>query len=178
MSTAHGRRTRLTLGEPSALKSRRDVPGAERTVLVVDDFPAVLAWAARAFTRAGWTVLTATDGQEALDRWRVASDSGRPVRVLVTDLELPEWGGASLTERLRAEDADLPVLALHTGERDAVTWPALQMNRTAFFQKPVRAAVLLDTATALMAARGAVVALEGDELCPVEPVGALVRERL
>lgn len=146
-----------------------EAPTAGRTVLVVDDYPAVLAWAARAFVRAGWTVLTATDGAEALERWRVARANGRPVGVLVTDLELATWHGAHLAERLRAEDADLPVLALHTGERATVAWGVALLDRTAFFQKPVRAAVLVETATALMASRARVAASAGEELCPVEP---------
>lgn len=94
---------------------------AVRTVLVVDDFPAMLAWATRAFTRAGWTVLTATDHREAMARWHVARDSGAPVSVLIADLELHDQGSASLVERLRADDADLPVLVLHTGDGDAIS---------------------------------------------------------
>lgn len=142
---------------------------AVRTVLVVDDFPAMLAWVTRAFTRAGWTVLTATDSREAMARWHVARDSGASVSVLVTDMELPDLGGTSLVERLRAHDADLPVLALHTGDRDAVSWRATQLNQTAFFRKPVRAGVLLDTATARLSAREQSESAAGDESCPLEP---------
>ena len=142
---------------------------AVRTVLVVDDFPAMLAWVTRAFTRAGWTVLTATDSREAMERWHIARGSGAPVGVLITDVELPDLGGTSLVERLRADDADLPVLALHTGKGDAVSWPATQLNQTAFFRKPVRAGVLLETATALLSAREQSVSAAGDESCPIEP---------
>ncbi len=140
-----------------------------RTVLVVDDFPAVLAWATRAFTRAGWTVLTAMDGREAVERWHEARAGGGAVGVLVTDVDFPEWGGASLAARLREEDAQLPVLALFTGDRSAVTWPASQINRTAFFQKPVRAAVLLETAAALLTERERGLLDTEDDPCPVEP---------
>lgn len=141
-----------------------------RTVLVVDDFPAVLAWASRAFTRAGWTVLTATDGREALERWRAARAAGCAVSVLITDVDFPEWGGASLAARLREEDAELPVLALFTGERSAVTWPTSQIDRTAFFQKPMRAAVLLETAAALLTEREHARDAD-DDPCPLEPSG-------
>ena len=139
------------------------------TVLVVDDYPAMLAWATRAFTRAGWTVLTATDHREAMERWHIARDSGAPVGVLITDLELHEQGGTSLIARLRADDARLPVLALHTGDEAMVSWPATQLNQTAFFRKPVRAGVLLDTATSLLSARAPCVSAAGDESCPVKP---------
>ncbi|HYW49939.1 MAG TPA: response regulator [Gemmatimonadaceae bacterium] len=158
-------RERLTL----AGSANGDSPHGARTVLVVDDYPAVLAWASRAFARAGWTVLTATDGRDALDRWHTAREDGTPVRVLVTDLNLPDWGGAGLVARLRAEDADLPVLALHAGEGDVVTWHASLMNRTAFFQKPVRAAILIETAAALVASCDQVASARGDDVCPVEP---------
>lgn len=147
---------------------------AVRTVLVVDDYPAVLAWATRAFTKAGWTVLTATDGCEAVERWREARASGGTVSVLVTDVDFPECGGASLAALLREEDADLPVLALFAGERSAITWPTSQINRTAFFQKPVRAAVLLETAAALLTEREQGLLGTEDDPCPVEPTRVTV----
>ena len=141
-------------------------PAPMRSVLIVDDYPAVLAWAARAFSRAGWTVLTANDGNEALQLWQGASDAGQAPDLLVTDLELPDIDGPSLARSLRERDPRLFVIAL-TGHpnRDA-GWSGTLLDRTAFFQKPIMAADLLSAANALTVrdARGC-----GEE-CPVEPV--------
>ena len=137
-----------------------------RSVLIVDDYPAVLAWAARAFTRAGWTVLTANDGTEALQAWRSASDAGQAPDLLVTDLELPDIDGLSLARSLRERDPQLFVIAL-TGYPDRdVGWSGPLLVGTAFFQKPIMATALLSAANALtqrdVGQRG--------EVCPTEPV--------
>ena len=59
-------------------------PALRRTVLVVDDYPAVLASASRAFERVGWRILTATDGVEALALFDEAAHSRLPVDLLIT----------------------------------------------------------------------------------------------
>ncbi len=90
-------------------------PSAPRTALVVDDYPAVLAWAARAFARLGWRILTATDGPEAQALFDDAANRGQPVDVLVIDLQLPAGGGVTLVRRLRERNPTLPVIALFMG---------------------------------------------------------------
>lgn len=77
-------------------------PPGPLTVLVVDDYPAVLAWASWAFERAGWRILTATDGPEAEALFDDAANRGEPVDLLVTDLQLPAVSGAALVRRMRA----------------------------------------------------------------------------
>lgn len=124
-------------------------PASARVVLVVDDYPAVLAWAARAFERAGWAVRTATDGREALEQFAAAAGAGQPVRLLVTDLELPGLDGETLVRALRAHAPQLPVIAMHAGESAAAAWRGPLPDRAAFFEKPVRAQALVATAAAL-----------------------------
>lgn len=136
-----------------------------RTVLVVDDYPALLAWATRAFQRAGWTVLSASDGHEALALWTDAERRGLPVTLLVTDFGLPGLDGAALARSLRVRNATLPVIAI-TGQADHDgAWSGMLLNYTVFFHKPVRAAELVAAAEALV--RPA--ALPDEEPCPVEP---------
>ena len=121
-----------------------------QVVLVVDDFPAVLAWAARSFLKAGWLVRVATDGDEAMVEWTAARQAGVPVTLLVTDLGLPGLDGAELLQRLRADDPSLPALMLHGGEAAPESWHGRLPDRTAFFEKPLHAAQLLATAEALV----------------------------
>lgn len=121
-----------------------------RTVLLVDDYPAMLAWAGRAFERAGWTVLTALDGPQAIARWTEARLAGTPVGVLVTDLEIPGLDGATLARTLRADDQELAVLVMHVGPRPDGAWHGPVPARTEFFEKPVRIADLIATAAALV----------------------------
>lgn len=122
-----------------------------RTVLIVDDFPAVLAWATRAFERAGWSVLAAASGPEALALCSDQQHAGRPIALLVTDLDLPELDGVHLVKAMRAVDRHLPVVALSANATIAREWSGEMLDHTVFFTKPVRASHLLAAANGLVA---------------------------
>ncbi len=116
----------------------------------MDAYPAVLAWASRAFERAGWHILAATDGPEALALFDDASKRRQPVDLLITDLQLPEVSGAALVRHMRALNPTLPVIALFTGTAHDGDWHGPVLDHTSFFQKPVRAGTLLAAADALV----------------------------
>lgn len=139
---------------------------AARTVLVVDDFPAVLAWASRAFERDGWIVVTAGSGTEALSLCHAHQDAGHPVTLLVTDLDLPEFDGVQLAKAMRAVDRQLSVVALSANVAIAREWSGEMLDRTVFFTKPVRA-------SQLVAAANALVAQSPDPLDSLSPMGAV-----
>lgn len=124
---------------------------AVRTVLIVDDFPAVLAWATRAFERDGWRVLTLATGTEALSLSRDAKDANHPISLLVTDLDLLEFDGVHLAKSMRAIDDTLSVIALSANATIAREWSGVMLDHTVFFTKPVRASHLLSAANALVA---------------------------
>ncbi|MBA3659790.1 MAG: response regulator [Gemmatimonadales bacterium] len=94
--------------EPGAEPPRMgtDVAQAGATVLVVDDEPAVRAIAARSLEHAGFHVLQAPDGTDALE---LVNRHGPPHLVL-TDLMMPGIGGAELARRLRERWPALPIL--------------------------------------------------------------------
>ena len=60
-------------------------------VLVVDDQPQLRSLMQRLLAAQGYAVRVAASGREALDAVR----DGWPVDVLVTDLTMPGWTGAS-----------------------------------------------------------------------------------
>jgi len=57
---------------------------------------------------AGFEVLAANDGQEALD----LAANGADFDLLLTDLKMPRLDGKELIARLRAERPDLPVVVM------------------------------------------------------------------
>jgi CheY-like chemotaxis protein len=63
---------------------------------------------AEGLTDAGFTVLTATDGQAALEM----AAAGASFDLLLTDLRMPRLDGRELIARLRAERPDLPVVVM------------------------------------------------------------------
>ncbi len=83
--------------------------GARRRVLVVDDAMTVRELQRSILERAGYQVVTANDGLDALARL-----AEQPVDLVLTDVEMPRMDGFSLTEaiRRRPQRANVPVLML------------------------------------------------------------------
>jgi len=75
-------------------------------VLIVEDEEAVRELAAEFLKSAGYSVLTARDGGEAL---AVAESSG-PIRVLITDIVMPNMRGPELAKRLKASRKNLKII--------------------------------------------------------------------
>jgi PAS domain S-box-containing protein len=96
----------------SALAGLR-VPGRGR-VLLVEDEPGVRDLVSRVFEHAGYDVLSAGDGLQAIE---VARASSEAVDLLVTDVVMPRMSGFELVERLTREMPRLKVLYL-TGHSD------------------------------------------------------------
>ena len=97
-------------GRPEASVAR-SVPAARRaggTVLIVDDDDGVLELAGEVVARAGFRVLTARGGREALARvHEVGADQ---VDAVVLDLAMPDMSGEETFLRLRELRGDLPVI--------------------------------------------------------------------
>lgn len=77
------------------------------TVLVAEDDPAVRELVCTLLIGSGYSVLLASNGEEAL---AIASSTGEPIQLLVTDVVMPSLGGRALVERLRATRPHIRVL--------------------------------------------------------------------
>ena len=84
-------------------------PELSATILIADDNRLVQELLRDAFVEAGYAVITAATGREALERVGEA----RP-DLVITDGEMPEMDGWTLCERLKADPhtEDVPVLFL------------------------------------------------------------------
>nr|MBA3761338.1 response regulator [Gemmatimonadales bacterium] len=117
-------------GEP--LPPGPDEKHAGAIVLLVEDEPAVRAIAARSLERAGFRVLQASGGGEALE---VVDQQGQP-DLLLTDLMMPGIGGAELARRLKVRWPELPILFMSGYSiEDLVRQGAIGSERT-ILQKP------------------------------------------
>jgi DNA-binding response OmpR family regulator len=94
---------------------------------------------ARALIRAGYTVLTASGGKEAL---HVIANAPALPELIISDLNMPDLDGVSLVSRLRADQPDLKVLLI-TGSPQAARSAAVAELGTRLLQKPFSAEVLL-----------------------------------
>lgn len=77
-------------------------------VLMAEDEWLAAEVLAEGLAEAGFTVLTAPDGQAALEM----AARGEPFDLLLTDLRMPRMDGRELIARLRADRPDLPVVVM------------------------------------------------------------------
>jgi DNA-binding NtrC family response regulator len=106
------------------------VENAMKTILVVEDEPAVRQLVRVALELQGHTVVDAAEPAEAL---RIAAGIGRPIDLLVTDIWLRRGNVRALVSGLVELGLDLPVLYL-SGDGDPP--PNLPGRRTLFLGKP------------------------------------------
>jgi PAS domain S-box-containing protein len=151
-----GHGTTVTVVLPAAAGSAGPAAGRQGrpaelagTVLVVDDEAAIRAVAHRVLARAGYHVVTAADGAEALSllqRQDMAAD------LLLADVVMPGMTGPALAEQARAIRPDLPILFMSGyAEQDAARagWPGPAAQ---VISKPFSRAALLAAVTQLLAA--------------------------
>ena len=79
----------------------------EATILVVDDEPSIRELLSASLRFAGFDVLSAADGKEALDH-----QAGAHLDLAVLDVMLPDMDGFTILRKLRERDNELPVLFL------------------------------------------------------------------
>jgi CheY-like chemotaxis protein len=124
---------------PQRVVERSDTPGGCETVLLVEDQPQVRALAARVLRRAGYVVLEASTGSEAL---LLAEGSADRIDLLLTDVVLPLMNGRQVAERIRALRPAVKVLFTSGYTGDVAPQPGLLDLGSAFLQKPFTASGL------------------------------------
>jgi PAS domain S-box-containing protein len=127
--------------EPSAEPPEPSVPAAARTVLLADDEAGVRALARQVLSAAGYVVLEAGDGDEALRR--AEAHAGR-IDLLVSDVMMPGLSGRELAERLLARDPALRVLYLSGHTEDEVVRQGVSNAEVHFLPKPFSPAALVE----------------------------------
>ena len=81
----------------------------QKTILVVDDDPTILAFVATLLRDGGHNVLIAVDGESALRR---ATQHQREIHLLLTDFEMPRMSGIELATELTLARPEIKVLMM------------------------------------------------------------------
>ena len=128
--------------EIAAMRSRRSVPEAEgngrKHVLIVEDNQLSRDLANAVLSSAGYSVVVAQDGAEAL------MVLGRErVDLMLLDIDLPFIDGHSLLQAVREKGIECPAIVISglPGEEPEVR--ALEIGAVDFIRKPVKNSVLL-----------------------------------
>jgi chemosensory pili system protein ChpA (sensor histidine kinase/response regulator) len=114
-------------------------PRAQIRVLFVDDSLSVRKVAENTLRKLGVSVITASDGRDALDRLR-----DEPVSIVFTDLEMPRMHGYELIQEMRYIPAyrRIPIVVVSSRSGDKHVQKALEAGANEYLTKPFSAEAL------------------------------------
>jgi two-component system cell cycle sensor histidine kinase/response regulator CckA len=126
---------------------RPSLPSRRDTVLIVDDESGVRAMMSRALAEAGFVVIEAADGDEAIDLLR---DRGVPPDAVITDVVMEGMNGKELARRIADEFPRIPVLLTSGSSDEEIAHLGSLEGDPAFLQKPFSAADLVHSVCVLI----------------------------
>jgi DNA-binding response OmpR family regulator len=102
-------------------------------VMIVEDEPNIVESLSFVFSREGWQVAAALDGDTAIERLL-----SEPPDILVLDVMLPPHSGFEVLKRVRSEASlkHLPVIVLTAKGQEKDRHTALRLGADAFVTKP------------------------------------------
>jgi len=106
------------------------------TVLVVEDDPQVRSLLRRVLSKAGYRIILAEHGKNAIDLWDQCQE---PIDLVLTDVVMPHMSGRELIERLRLVQPQLKALFMSGFTDDALGHHGVLDPGTPFLPKPFTA---------------------------------------
>jgi len=111
----------------------KSIPQGTEMVLLVEDEDQVRAILKHILEGQGYQVLAASNGEEALS---ISQDLKRDIRLMITDVVMPQMSGRELAERVLTVRPSLPVLFMSGYTDDAIVRHGLLDEKLNFIQKP------------------------------------------
>jgi two-component system cell cycle sensor histidine kinase/response regulator CckA len=124
------------------------MPARPARILVADDEPGVRSFLRKVLEGAGYEVMEAANGKEALQKVRAGG-----VDMLITDLVMPEQEGIETIMALRGEAAGIGIIAISGAFGGRYLEAARQLGAQSVLTKPVSAEVLLGKVAEVLKAR-------------------------
>ena len=110
------------------------------TILLAEDQPEVRSIACAVLRRYGYTVLEASDGDEALE---IVRRHRQPIHLLLSDVVMPSMNGPELARLVQAEQPGIRILYASGYTDDAIVRHGVLDPGVAFLQKPFTPSALL-----------------------------------
>lgn len=110
-----------------------------RTVLIVDDSASVRAQVAEVLGAAGYLVVEAEDGLDALAKLAATQDVG----LVVCDVNMPNLNGFDMIERMKADEKSIPVVMLTSEGQPALIARARKAGAKGWIVKPFKSELLV-----------------------------------
>jgi CheY-like chemotaxis protein len=123
-------------------QQQRVRPAVSATILLADDDPVICRLASEILRKKGYTVLTAQDGEEALEL--AAHHAGR-IDLLVTDIAMPRMDGIELATRLSEARPAMKVLYISGYAEQVMAHDGTRLRGVTLLDKPFTVEALAQT---------------------------------
>lgn len=122
------------------------------TILVVDDSIAVRRTVTQVLNQVNYRVIQCPNGKEA---WKVLTKEKQPIRLIISDLEMPELDGFSLLQLIRSnrQFQNLPFLLLTSRDSEVHRQKAQDLGANSYFTKPFNPILLVQEINHLLTKR-------------------------
>jgi two-component system cell cycle sensor histidine kinase/response regulator CckA len=122
-------------------RAKKDELWGTGTVLLVEDEPMVRSVAERALTRHGYTVITADNGEDALE----ILAKNEPIDLLISDVVMPGMDGPTMVREARESRPDLKILFM-SGYAEEQLRKSIDIENVNFLAKPFSVTELAEAA--------------------------------
>ena len=142
---------RAVAGQAPAKSKAKEKPSelwGTGTILLVEDEAMVRTVAERALTRHGYTVLTAENGEAALEI--LAREE--KIDLLISDVVMPTMDGPTTVRAARKSHPELPILFI-SGYAEEQLRKSIDIPNVSFLAKPFSVQALAETVRAVLAAK-------------------------
>ncbi len=121
-----------------------------KTILIVDDSASLRTVVNIALSGAGYEVIEAGHGREALDK--LSSLGGRKVHLIVSDVNMPVMGGIEFVTRLKQDPTYkfTPVVMLTTEGQESAKEQGRAAGAKAWVMKPFNPSQMLNAVSKLV----------------------------
>jgi|UniRef100_A0A7V3YHW0 two-component system chemotaxis response regulator CheY len=112
-------------------------------VLIVDDSSMTRNFHAYVLRSAGFAVIDASDGVEALEKLYTEGD----IACIITDLNMPNMDGLTFIRRVRQEPlfADVPIIVVTTLDDATDRKEGIRAGANFYLTKPIQPSVLVES---------------------------------
>jgi two-component system, chemotaxis family, chemotaxis protein CheY len=119
-----------------------------QTILIVDDSPSMRQLIAGELSRAGFQIVEAVDGGDAVDRL----ESMGEIHLALVDLNLPKLDGIGVIRALRLSERtrSIPLVVVSTAVRRERREEARKAGATGWIVKPFRPGIVLRVVRTLL----------------------------
>jgi two-component system cell cycle sensor histidine kinase/response regulator CckA len=122
-------------------RAKKDELWGSGTVLLVEDEPMVRSVAERALTRHGYSVITADNGEDALE----ILARNEPIDLLISDVVMPGMDGPTMVREARQSRPDLKILFM-SGYAEEQLRKSIDIENVNFLPKPFSVTELAEAA--------------------------------